>query len=380
MVLAKFKLSTKNDVHKTRYYIAGPSAVADANYIWYDQLVSVSNSSTFSARIPYYDTSETTYYYVAKSNYSSVTTITASATTLGGTSKTAADDGSKTNAWTGSIPASTAPNTLLDISPAAPTMAYITYSGYTLALGDVFYSDGSVSKPNAKYTTKTAIGILGYIAKDIWTEKDYGGGHALVLSLTPESNNKRQWGAGASGSGYTRVDISGSTNVYNTSTMLNATTGYANTYVHVPNAGYQLSNFPALYYGVENGNTLYPTPKGPGGKSTGWFLPSISQWCKVIASPGIGGISESALAYGSSSVSGGTTAISNINSALTAAGGTRTLQSGVNSGVYWTSSENGSSGQDAVNIGLLSTGINLTENGYGNYKYDQIQLWSMLAF
>ena len=375
MTLAKFTLSTNSNVQKTRYYIAGPAAVADANYTWYDEIVSVANSSNFddSAAKPYYQSSTSTYYYVAKSNSATATTISAKTTVSGGTNST--DSGTKTNAWSGSVPASSAANKYIDISPSAPSMAYITYSGYTLQVGDVYYSDGAVSRPSSKFTNKTAIGMLGYIAKDAFTEQSYGGGHALVVALKPESNNSRQWGAGSSGQGYTRYDMPNATNVYTTETMLNATTGYVVTHVCVPNAGFTLStsNFPALYYGVQNGSTPYPT------RSTGWFLPSISQWCKVIASPGVGGIAASNLSYGQK-VNAGATAVTNINNALSAAGGTQTLQAGVNSGVYWTSNDHGSGGQDAVNLGFYNNYIDFGENGYGNYKYDSIQLWSMLAF
>ena len=379
MGLAKINMKTWSNVKNVMFYIAAPAAVKDVNYTWDNQAyTNVTSSSTYTSTAKPWQ--NTTHWYVMDTN----TTFTTSATTTGvssysgqGVASTTTADVVNNNSWTTTLTYTS--GNCVDFTPTITATEFLSKVPYTLALGDVFYSNGAVSKPTSKFTSLTAIGILAYIAKDAYTEQNYGGGHALVLALKPESNNKRQWGAGASGSGYTRVDIPGSTNVSNTSTMLNATTGYANTFVHVPAAGYQISNFPALYYGVENGNTPYPTPKGPGGKSTGWFLPSISQWCKVIASPGIGNIAQSFLAY-NSNVTAGATAVANINNALSAAGGTVTLQSGVNNGVYWTSSENGSSGQDAVNIGLFASSINFTENGYGNYKYDPIQLWSMLAF
>lgn len=365
MTLATFTLSTKSDVQKTRYYISGPTAVADENYIWYDELVSVTNSSSFiSAAKPYYQTS--IYYYIAKSNSSTATTISAEATALGGTAKTIADDGSKTNEWNGSVPASSAPNTCIDISPSAPSMAYITYSGYAIQLGDIYYSDGAVSRPSSKYSNKTAIGILAYIGKDWYTEKDYGGGHALVLALTDESSTTRVFLP----SNNWMYDTPNITNVYDLATMKNASSGYLNCYVYVTNL--TNSNYPAFYYAIYNNGLAYPTPKGPGGRSTGWFLPSCSQWYRILANPGIGNYADASVTY-NSYFDSGRTAVTRINNALTTAGGTSL------SSLYWTSNDKETNGSDAVNILFNSSGILIGE-GAGNYHSYPCYVRSMIAF
>jgi hypothetical protein len=359
MNIAKITLASKVIDSRVTYKLS-----TDANYTWVHSgsLDNIVASSDFDTNIPYYDATSESRYFVFKPVANAINP----GTLLKGMRNNNVD-------WTYYLQ-ETARGILVE--PEVKTNMTDTKSTetYTMALGDVFYSDGAISKATSKYvnyTDRTIIGIVAYIANDAYTEKNYGGGHALVLSIGPESNNARQWG----NNGYTKVDIPTATNVNSTTTMLTATPGYEIAYVYVPQGGWQISTFPALYYGIENGGRPYPTPKGPGGKSTGWFLPSISQWCKVICA--MGGISESVLVY-NSNVTGAAVAVTNINTALSNAGGTQALQNGVTNGVYWTSSDHG--GADAVNLRFMTTGISFTENGYGNYKADQIQLWSMLAF
>ena len=232
----------------------------------------------------------------------------------------------------------------------------------------MFYSDGSVSKPNAKFSAKTAIGIVAYIGNDKYTEKDYGGGHALVLSLADESTTPRVFLPKSNW----MYDTPGITNVYNLSTMKNSTTGYENCFVYVTNL--TSSNYPAFYYAVLNGNKPYPTPKGPGGKSTGWFLPSCCQWYRIIAAPGIGNFADASVTY-DSYFDSGRTALTRINNALTAAGGT-TIPSG---SLYWTSSDKESNGTDGVNLIFNNSGIKIGE-GAGNYHSAECLVRSMIAF
>jgi hypothetical protein len=296
MTLAKFTLSTKSDVQKTQYYISGPASVADNNYLWYDELVSVSNSSSFNSETKPY-LSSTVYYFIAKSNSAASTTISASATTLGDTSKTTADDGAKTNAWSASIPSLSTPNSYYDISPAAPSMAYITRTGYSLQVGDIYYSDGAVSRPDSKYNNKTTIGIIAYIANDAYTEKNYGGGHALVMSKFHDSST-RQWKTSNTDSPIPNIGapmnhlVNDASGYYNCHTYLNSTT------------------FPAAYYAMRH-TLSYPT-----GKCTGWFLPAVGQWYKTFVSLGNMPASTFDMAGENDQVRGTLAILTTINSAL----------------------------------------------------------------
>ena len=91
----------------------------------------------------------------------------------------------------------------LSFSPAADQIVKETaipvvgqgLNPYTLKLGDIYYSDGSLTHPSDGLTKgKTPIGIVGYIASgkdddDYWVEKNTKqagiGGHALVMSIIP---------------------------------------------------------------------------------------------------------------------------------------------------------------------------------------------------
>ncbi len=322
MVLAGFVLSTKTDVQKTQYHISAPSAVADANYKWYDELVSVSNSSIFSPTAePYFQASTTTYYYIAKSGSTSATTISALATALGGTSRTAADDGSKTNAWSGSVPALSMPNTYVDISPAAPTMAYIISSDYTMEIGDVLYSDGAISKSNSLYTTnanRKMIGIIAYLAtgnNDIICEKKK---HALAISL--KSAGQYKWGTQGTDENNTYFP---NYNGHSTAVLDEAVTGkekldYILTDGHTTHKAFEAcKNFNMPFSGISN--------------STGWFLPTVRQWRTVLNT--LGNLSSYTIGEKKSD----TTTMSNINEYL------RKVGSGNYDALvydcYWTSTE-----------------------------------------
>lgn len=63
---------------------------------------------------------------------------------------------------------------------------------YTMEIGDIYYSDGAITKPKdedisaARANGKTPIGVIGYLGNNKWTESGTGsgyGGHALVMCL-----------------------------------------------------------------------------------------------------------------------------------------------------------------------------------------------------
>ena len=69
---------------------------------------------------------------------------------------------------------------------------------YTMAVGDIYYSDGAITKPKpedisaARANGKTPIGVIGYLGNNKWTESGTGsgyGGHALVMCLKNIGSN-----------------------------------------------------------------------------------------------------------------------------------------------------------------------------------------------
>lgn len=181
-----------------------------------------------------------------------------------------------------------------------------TYSKeHTLAVGDIYYSDGALSsQSSAILSDKTPVGIVGYIGNDYWTEKGISyksgslkAGHALVMCLrTIGSNCKRpsvamndatvdayigtkyQWYSSNTDAGRTKVDTGDK--IRNSSSQTHGS-GYTETKVLVEKgAAY------AAATAAKNYNTL-PAPVS---KCTGWFLPSAGQYYAVMKSLG-GGIS-----------------------------------------------------------------------------------------
>ena len=109
----------------------------------------VPNKPTFSGNIPY--SNNGTYYYIVKPN---------SATSLGGLSLTVEGGKSLTTAWTAT-------------------------KDFTLTLGDVIYSDGTIShQSDALITDKTPIGVVVYVSDDTNANNSKvleGKTHGLVL-------------------------------------------------------------------------------------------------------------------------------------------------------------------------------------------------------
>ncbi len=357
MNIAKLTLGSKEVDNRLTYKLS-----TDANYTWVHSgsLDNIVASSDFNTNIPYYIASTGERYFVFKPVND---TSLEPGTLLKGMRNNNVD-------WTCYLQTTSRG---IRVEPTVYTNMPDTKSTetYTMALGDVFYSDGAISKAKSKYATtatRTPVGIVAYIGNDAYTEKNYGGGHALVLALADESSSTRVFLPKSNW----MYDTPGITNVYDVATMKNASCGYENCNVYVSNL--TSSNYPALYYGVYNNGVAYPTPKGPNGKSTGWFLPSCSQWYKIIASPGIGNFADASVTY-NTYFDSGKTALTRINNALNAAGGTAIPSTKL----YWTSNDKETNGADAINIIFNGSGILIGE-GAGNYHAADCYVRSMLAF
>ena len=164
--------------------------------------------------------------------------------------------------------------------PISVTLSKVDYSA--AKLGDLFYSDGSFSTTIIE--EKTPIGVIAYLGTDNFTETGtmIGGsafeGHGLVLCLRDISHVA--WRR----SGMTVVrDLSGT--LVDDTGDLNRNydvSGYTNTKALATKAN-AANDYPA-FYRVWNYTTL-PAPA----TTTGWFMPSIQQWVKMLTS--LGGLS-----------------------------------------------------------------------------------------
>lgn len=94
------------------------------------------------------------------------------------------------DAWSGDVKITAAANGVG--TGTAKIKATKVDNYYTMAVGDIYYSDGAITKPKpedisaARANGKTPIGVIGYLGNNKWTESGTGsgyGGHALVLCL-----------------------------------------------------------------------------------------------------------------------------------------------------------------------------------------------------
>ncbi len=222
------------------------------------------------------------------------------------------------------------------------------------AVGDLYYSDGT-SSPEL-IPGKTPIGVIAYLGTDNFTENgtDVGGsafqGHGLVLCLKNAAVNPK-WSTEKVSKfpGKEVTDVAGLKRTTNVS-------GYINTLTLTQDAE-TAAKYPAAaaarsYVGL-------PAPAG----TTGWFLPSIQQWVKIME--GLGGLQDGAPAYevwfDNDHVS-----IDRIEAAMAKAGAAGTAYDSMKSYLwYWASTER--SADETVDLGVRASG---TGSGYGLYWSD----------
>ena len=228
------------------------------------------------------------------------------------------------------------------IDPTAP-------HAYTLAVGDIYYSDGAISHQEddlLKSTSKRIpIGIVGYTTMNrdgnYWTEKNTTvnttvegiGGHALVLCL----KNIGSKGTTDMGSGYrysskneecqpAKVDTG---DKIRDSSDKDYGSGYKETKVLVANgSAFEAANAAKNY-------TSLPAPRD---KCTGWFLPSAGQYYAVMSQLG-GGISPDTWEIGTF-FENAETVTTNINTKLKKVGDSNYTEFFQGTSTWaWTSSE-----------------------------------------
>ena len=168
-----------------------------------------------------------------------------------------------------------------------------TPHAYTLAVGDIYYSDGAIShQEDALISTseRFPIGIVGYTTMNedgnYWTEKGVSGkdGHALVMCL------KTIGSTGITSMGTTYPWYSSNSDVGRT--KVNTRLLLVNSYKQSYGSGYTETNAlieiwgpdpaPGAAYQAKN----YKTLPAPTNKCTGWFLPSAGQYYAVMTTLG----------------------------------------------------------------------------------------------
>lgn len=226
---------------------------------------------------------------------------------------------------------------------------------YTMDVGDIYYSDGAITKPKpedisaARANGKTPIGVIGYLGNNKWTESGTGsgyGGHALVLCLKNIGSN----GTTDMGPGYrwysknedcqrTKVDTG---DKIRGSSDKDYGSGYNETKVLVAKG----SAFEAA-----NAAKNYTSLPAPTNKCTGWFLPSAGQYYAVMSQLG-GGIKPDNWEI-NEFFENMTTVSGNINAALSKVGPDQYTEffQGTNTWA-WTSSESSSTSAVLIDSGV----------------------------
>ena len=253
---------------------------------------------------------------------------------------------SDADAWTAVVSVSPAAN---DIAKGTATSKRTAISiAHTLAVGDIYYSDGALSSQSESLLSdKTPVGIVGYVGENYWTEKQLKssnkGGHALVMCL------KTIGSTGTTSIGTKYAWYSSNTNAdrpkVNSKALL--TGSYNQTYGSGVNETKALitkwSTAAAAAYQAKH----YTTLPASSSKCSGWFLPTAGQYYAVMSNLGAAFSSDWTGIYGDAAsgstlgfFSNMTTVTGNINNKLKKVGNNNYTEFfGATNTWAWTSSE-----------------------------------------
>ena len=341
MGLAEITLGAKT--FDNNYYLSN-----DPSYTWKN------GTTTFYA---YHEISGYSLYKVADYRY--VALVKPDITTDFSCRSTTDED-----SWTGKVSVKPMPNSVAKATATSKRTSWPDKS-YTMTVGDIYYSDGAITKPAdisaARVNSKIPIGVIGYLGNNKWTESgtESGyGGHALVLCLKNIGSN----GTTDMGQGYrwysknedcqrTKVDTG---DKIRGSSDKDYGSGYKETKVLVAKG----SAFEAA-----NAAKNYTSLPAPTNKCTGWFLPSAGQYYAVMSQLG-GGIKPDNWEI-NEFFENMTTVSGNINAALSKVGPNQYTEffQGTNTWA-WTSSEFSST--NAVNI---DSGVD-DDKGSGSVRFN----------
>lgn len=187
------------------------------------------------------------------------------------------------DAWSGAVNITAAANGV-GTGTAKIKATKVDYT-YTMAVGDIYYSDGAMThQSEALASGKTPIGIVGYLGNDYWTEKGVSGkgGHALVMCLkTIGSTGKTSIGTGYAW--YSSDIDAGRTKVTSKSDIVNSKNlSYGSGYTETNELIKKWGPNAAAAYQAQN----YKTLPANSSKCTGWFLPTAGQYYAVMTTLG----------------------------------------------------------------------------------------------
>lgn len=269
---------------------------------------------------------------------------------------------SDADAWTAAVSVSPAANAIAKGTATSKRTA-MTSIAHTLAVGDIYYSDGALSSQSeALLSGKTPVGIVGYMGNDYWTEKGVSGkgGHALVMCLktigstySTDMGTRYAWNSSNSDAGRTKVSTGA---LIRDSSSQTYGSGYTETAALVAKGS---------AYAAATAAKNYKDLPAKSTKCTGWFLPSAGQCYAVMKQLG-GGISPDT--WNINDFFGNMTTVSGkINTALSKVGANNYTEYFQDVNTWeWTSSE--FSAADAVRV---DSGFD-DSKGSGSVRFDYI--------
>lgn len=192
---------------------------------------------------------------------------------------------SDADAWTAAVSVSPAANAIATGTATSKRTAISI--AHTLAVGDIYYSDGALSSwSEALLSGKTPVGIVGYVGENYWTEKQLKssnkGGHALVMCLktigstgTTSIGTGYAWYSSNTDAGRTKIIskdlLTGSSNqTYGSG--VTETNALISKWSTAAEAAYQAKH--------------YTTLPASSSKCSGWFLPTAGQYYAVMSKLG----------------------------------------------------------------------------------------------
>ena len=287
--------------------------------------------------------------------------------------------------------------TAVSVSPAANTIAKGTATSkrtaisiaHTLAVGDIYYSDGALSSQSESLLSgKTPVGIVGYVGENYWTEKQLKssnkGGHALVMCLktigstgTTSIGTRFAWYSSNTNAGRTKI---------NSKALL--TGSYDKTYGSGVNETNALINKWSTAAAAAYQAKYYTTLKASSSKCSGWFLPTAGQYYAVMSKLGAEFSSDWTGIYGDAAsgstlgfFSNMTSVTGNINHKLKKVGDNNYTEFfGATNTWAWTSSEFSATYAVYVDSGVDDSKGSGSVRFSGSFKTDQIPVRPFLAF
>ena len=205
------------------------------------------------------------------------------------------------DAWSGAVNITAAANGV-GTGTAKIKATKVDYT-YTMEVGDIYYSDGAITKPKdedisaARANGKTPIGVIGYLGNNKWTESGTGsgyGGHALVMCLktigstgstkaAQEGKNVQAY-IGTIYAWYSSNSDTGRKLYVNSKNKIvdSKDQSYGSGYTETDALIKQWGPAAVAAYQAKN----YSTLPAPTNKCTGWFLPTAGQYYAVMTTLG----------------------------------------------------------------------------------------------